>query len=72
VADLHSRAARLASLTNRRAPDDPAIQQARRDLRSAQLSTYIERLLAQTPPLTAEEKLHLTNLLTAPSGGDGP
>lgn len=40
-------------------------------LREAKAEQYIERLLAETPPLTAEEKLHLTRLLTAPdlSGG---
>jgi hypothetical protein len=27
---------------------------------------YVARLLAETPPLSAEEKLHLTRLLTEP------
>ncbi len=31
---------------------------------------YVEQLLAETGPLTSEERLHLTRLLTAPDRGD--
>jgi hypothetical protein len=62
---MHKRA-RVAALTRHRPPGDPAVIDAARDLKAARAEQYIERLLAETPPLTAEDKLHLTRLLTAP------
>jgi hypothetical protein len=56
--------ARLAALTRRRPGGDPDIVAAQRDLRAATAEAYIARLLDATPPLTAEQKLHLTRLLT--------
>jgi hypothetical protein len=58
--------AREAALKRHRPPDDPAIAAAVADRRNAAAEQYIQRLLAETPPLTAEEKLHLTRLLTEP------
>lgn len=39
------------------------------DVIRARASQYIDRLLAETPPLTAEERRDLTRLLTAPDRG---
>jgi hypothetical protein len=55
-------------------PRDPGadITELRVQLREAKAEQYIQKLLAETPPLSAEERLHLTRLLTSPllSGGD--
>jgi hypothetical protein len=56
--------ARLAALSRRRPAGDPDVAEAARELRSATAEQYISRLLDATPPLTAEQKLHLTRLLT--------
>jgi hypothetical protein len=45
--------------------DPEKIAAARADLRRANLESYVAKLLATTPPLTAEEKLHLTRLLSS-------
>lgn len=64
----HDRA-RVAALSRDRAPDDPDLLAAKRDLRASRAEEYIHRLLAETPPLTADERLHLTRLLTDPDRG---
>jgi hypothetical protein len=61
--------AREAALKRHRPADDPAIVAAVAERRNAAAEQYIQRLLAETPPLTAEERLHLTRLLTAPDRG---
>ena len=58
--------ARLSALSRHRSQEDPAVTAARAELREAKAEQYIQRLLAETPPLTAEERLHLTRLLTEP------
>src|SRR5829696_8714124 len=60
---------REAALKRHRPPDDPAVLAAVADRRNAAAEQYIQRLLAETPPLTAEERLHLTRLLTEPDRG---
>ena len=42
------------------------VTELRVQLREAKAEQYIRKLLAETPPLSAEEKLHLTRLLTEP------
>ena len=42
------------------------VTELRVQLREAKAEQYIQKLLAETPPLSAEEKLHLTRLLTEP------
>jgi hypothetical protein len=54
--------ARLAAL-ERHHPDADHSEQ-RRDLRAARAADYIARVVAETPPLTPEQKLHLARLLT--------
>jgi hypothetical protein len=62
---LHARA-REAALKRHRAADDPDVLAAVVERRRVSAEQYIARLLAETPPLSAEEKLHLTRLLTEP------
>ena len=44
-------------------PDDPRYDDANRGLRAALLTDYIERVLAQAPPLTDEQRSKLAELL---------
>jgi hypothetical protein len=62
---LHARA-REAALKCHRGADDPEVLAAVVERRRASAEQYIARLLAETPPLSAEEKLHLARLLTEP------
>jgi hypothetical protein len=58
----HERA-RIAALTRSRDESDPELLAAHRDLRFARLRDQIERTLASNPPLTAEQRAHLAELL---------
>jgi hypothetical protein len=60
--------ARVAGLTlgvrtGKRKPDDPELVDAYRDLAAAKISDYIERILAEAPPLTDEQRTKLAELL---------
>lgn len=55
--------ARIAALSRDRSSDDPDLVDARRDLRAANLEQYIERTLAEAPPLTDEQIDKLAVLL---------
>lgn len=44
--------ARVASLTRSRTPDDPDLVTARQNLKAARLEAYVERVVAEAPPLT--------------------
>lgn len=55
--------ARIAALSRDREPGDPELLNARRDLRAARAEQYIEKILAEAPPLTAEQRDRLAELL---------
>jgi hypothetical protein len=59
----HERA-RVARLTQTRAPGDPDLVAARRDLRAARAEDYIKRLVDSAPPLTEAQRSRLAVLLT--------
>lgn len=58
----HDRA-RVAALSRDRTPDDPDLLAAKRDLRASRAEEYIERLVAEAPPLTPDQKSRLAVLL---------
>ncbi len=62
--------ARVASLSRSRTPDDPDLIDARRNLRCERLADYIERVVAEAPPLTDAQRDKLVVLLR-PTGGGG-
>jgi hypothetical protein len=62
-----SERARVASLTRSRAPDDPDLLAARRNLRAARAEDYVRKLVASAPPLSFEQRDRLAVLLR----GDG-
>jgi hypothetical protein len=52
----------------RRGADPDEVETIRAELQRTRTVQYIEQVLAETPPLTAEDKVHLTRLLTGPAG----
>lgn len=59
--------ARVASLSRSRTPDDPELIEARRNLRAERLADHIEKVVAEAPPLTPQQRDRLAGLLR---GGD--
>ena len=58
-----SERARVASLSRSRTADDPALLDARRDLRAARAEEYVRQLVDSAPPLTSEQRDRLAVLL---------
>jgi hypothetical protein len=59
---LHERA-RIGALSRSRRSDDPELVEAKRGLAEANIAAYIEKVLAQAPPLSDDQKTRLTELL---------
>lgn len=55
---------RVASLSRSRNADDPEFIDAKRDLASEKIAQYIERVVADAPPLTDAQRSRLAALLT--------
>ncbi|GAC50102.1 hypothetical protein GOACH_19_01060, partial [Gordonia aichiensis NBRC 108223] len=55
--------ARVGALSRDRQPDDPALAEARQDLKAATLESYVAKVLAQAPPLTSEQRERIAALL---------
>ncbi len=62
--------AKLAGLVAHRDPADPAVTEARRDLKYAVAEDRIRETIDSWPPLTPEQRDKLAALLTDPAGGD--
>ena len=60
--------ARVASLTRSRTTDDPDLADARQRMKAARIEEYIARVVAEAPPLTAEQRDRIASLLH-PAGG---
>lgn len=62
--------ARIAGMSSRpnRAPDDPELVEARRNLRALKLAEHVQKVLDGAPPLTDEQRERIAALLRA--GGD--
>lgn len=63
----------LGVKTRKLGPDHPDTIEARRTFRAEQTAAYIEKVLAEAPPLTDEQKIRLAELFrpstaTTPSG----
>jgi tartrate dehydratase beta subunit/fumarate hydratase class I family protein len=48
--------ARVASLTRSRPANDPELVAARRDLAAERLAEHVRKVVAEAPPLTAEQR----------------
>jgi hypothetical protein len=55
--------ARVGILSRHHGPDDPQTIDAKIDLEAAKLRDHIERVLAQAPPLSNEQRRRLAELL---------
>lgn len=60
--------ARVAALSRSRKADDPQLIDARRSLKASRLQDYVARVIAEAPPLTAEQ-LDRVAVLLRPGGG---
>lgn len=58
-----SERARVAILTRKRPAGHPDIEEARRRLAEANISQYVERVVAKAPPLTTEQRDRIAALL---------
>ena len=54
---------RVAALSRSRRSDDPDLQDARRELKTARLEDYIRRTVDAAPSLTAEQRDRLALIL---------
>ena len=54
---------RVASLSRSRPATDPDLVNARRDLAAAKLDAYIQKVVAEAPPLTDEQRDRIAALL---------
>lgn len=64
-----SERARVAALSRDRAPDDPELITARRDMRALKLEDYVSRALAESPPLTTAQRHTIGALFFVPFDG---
>jgi hypothetical protein len=55
--------ARIGALSRDRQPDDPELLDAKAALAAAKLDAYIDKIVAEAPPLTPEQRNKLTELL---------
>ena len=62
-------AARSALGLASRRRDSEAIAQARRDLAAAKIAAYVERVVADAPPLTDEQRDRLSAIIGAGRSG---
>ncbi len=56
---------RVAALSRSRTSADPELVSARRNLRAARLEDHVQRVLAEAPPLTDEQRERIAALLRA-------
>lgn len=68
-AESRSHHARYASLTRSRRSDDPELLDARRALRTVQLTMHVQRELDAFPPMTEEQKAKVAALLRPSDDG---
>lgn len=54
---------RVAALSRSRTADDPELIDARRDLAEAKITAAIERVVADAPPLTIEQRDRLHRII---------
>jgi hypothetical protein len=65
-----SERARIAGLSSRpnRPPNDPAIVEARRNLKALRLEEHVTKVLADAPPLSDEQRNRIAALLRTGGG----
>lgn len=66
----HERA-KVASLSRSRPANDPELVAARRNLKAIRLEEYVEKVVAEAPPLTDEQRDRIATLLRPSKIGGG-
>ncbi len=61
--DWKQKRGRLARLSQDLPADDPQLGELRRDIRAARLAQHVEKILAEAPPLTDQQRDRLAELL---------
>jgi hypothetical protein len=56
--------------TGERPADDPELLEARRNMRALRLEEHVQKVIAEAPPLTAEQRDHIAAILRG--GGGAP
>ena len=62
-------AGKVGALSRSRNADDPDLADARRNLRAARLADYVEKVVAEAPPLTPEQRDRITAILRGGEAG---
>lgn len=62
--------ARIAALSRSRPKDDPALIEARQNLKTLRLEEHVRKAVEQAPPITAEQADRIAGLLSPAKGGD--
>jgi hypothetical protein len=61
--------AKVAALSRSRPANDPEIIEARRNLKALKLEEYVSKVVAEAPPLTADQADRIAALLRPANGG---
>jgi len=61
--------AKVAALSRSRNSNDPELVEARQKLKALKLEEYVSKVVAQAPPLTAEQADKIAALLRPAGGG---
>lgn len=67
---LHHRG-RVAALSRSRSKSDPELINARQELAAAKLAAYVEKVVAEAPPLTDAQRDRIATLLRPSKIGGG-
>lgn len=59
--------AKVAALSRSRSANDAELTKARRDLAAERLAEYVQRVVANAPPLTDEQRATIAGLLRRPA-----
>lgn len=66
---LYSKRAKVAALSRSRTKDDPELLTAKQDLAASKLAQYVERVVAEAPPLSEQQTDRIVTLLRPTGGG---
>lgn len=69
MSDINHHKCRVAALSRSRGSSDAELLCARRALKAAKLAAYVEKVVAEAPPLSPEQIDRIALLLRPSSGG---
>ena len=66
-AEWRQASGKVGALARWHGDDAPELLDARRDLRAAELTEHVRRIVDQFPPLTSDQRAAIASLLRAPA-----